>query len=227
MNKSESITSLTKALNTFQGKLTSVKKDAVNPFYKSKYATLDTIWETIRKLLSENGLAITQTMGILDGKSILETTLYHTSGEWISGIQLVNPVKDDPQALGSAISYARRYSLSAILGIVSDEDDDGNVATKPVVKPEPKTEQKQIEVPQKTEMKRASEAQVKKIYATVKEKNISSDSAKAYIKSVFNKVSTKELTVSEASQLINDIASGKLDKKSTVEIAKDLGATEE
>ena len=227
MNKSESITALTKALNTFQGKLTSVKKDAVNPFYKSKYATLDTIWETIRKPLSENGLAVTQTMGIQDGKSILETTLYHTSGEWISGIQLVNPVKDDPQALGSAISYARRYSLSAILGIVSDEDDDGNVATKPVVKPEPKTEQKQIEVPQKTEVKLASEAQVKKIYATVKEKGITPEQAKNYIKSVFNKVSTKELTISEASQLITDLNSDKLKSKSTLEVAKDLGAVEE
>ena len=134
MNKSESITELAKALSTFQGKMVAVKKDATNPFYKSKYATLDTIWETIRKPLSENGLSVSQTMNLAGEKSILETTLYHTSGEWISGTQLVNPVKDDPQSLGSAISYARRYSLSALLGIVSDEDDDANIATKPKLK---------------------------------------------------------------------------------------------
>ncbi len=137
MNKSESITELAKALNSFQGKMVAVKKDATNPFYKSKYATLDTIWETIRRLLSENGLSVTQTMGMLEGNppmTLLETTLCHTSGEWISGTQIVNPVKNDPQSLGSAISYARRYSLSAILGLVADEDDDVNRATKSEVK---------------------------------------------------------------------------------------------
>jgi len=138
MNKSDTISELAKALATFQGKMTAVKKDATNPFYKSKYATLDTIWETIRKPLSENGLSVAQTMNLTpSSESVLETTLYHTSGEWISGTQLVSPVKDDPQSLGSAISYARRYSLSAILGIVADEDDDGNAATtKLVTKPE-------------------------------------------------------------------------------------------
>jgi len=124
--RSETISELAKALTSFQGQMTAVKKDAVNPFYKSKYATLDTIWETVRKPLSENGLSVAQTMNLIEDKSVLETTLYHTSGEWISGIQLVNPTKSDPQALGSAISYARRYSLSAMLGIVADEDDDAN-----------------------------------------------------------------------------------------------------
>ena len=128
---------LAKALSNFQSKMIAVKKDATNPFYKSKYATLDTIWETIRKPLSDNGLSVAQTMDIENGKDVLNTTLYHISGEWISGMQSINPVKDDPQSLGSAISYARRYSLSALLGIVADEDDDANIATKPKVeKPE-------------------------------------------------------------------------------------------
>ena len=129
--RSDTISELAKALSSFQGKMTAVKKDATNPFYKSKYATLDTIWETIRKPLSENGLSVAQTMDVKNDKDVLNTTLYHTSGEWISGMQSVNPVKDDPQSLGSAISYARRYSLSAILGIVADEDDDANIATTP------------------------------------------------------------------------------------------------
>ena len=228
MNKSDSITNLVKALTTFQGKMTAVKKDSTNPFYKSKYASLDTIWETIRKPLSDNGLSVAQTMNLIEDKSVLDTTLYHTSGEWISGTQLVNPVKNDPQGLGSAITYARRYSLSAILGLVSDDDDDANVATKPESKPkvESKPVEKPVEAP-KAEPKLASEAQVKKIYASVKEKGITADQAKAYLKSVFNKISTKELTVTEASQLIADIIAGKLNTKPLTGVAKDLGAVEE
>lgn len=130
MDKSESVVELTKALNSFQGKLKAVKKDAVNPFFKSRYATLDTIWETIREPLSSNGLVLTQTLDQAEGKALLVTTLFHISGEWIEGSMPLNPVKDDPQGLGSAISYARRYSLCAMLGVVADEDDDANVATK-------------------------------------------------------------------------------------------------
>jgi len=210
--KSESIKELAIALSSFQGKMVAVKKDAINPFYKSKYATLDTIWETIRKPLSENGLSIAQTMATDGGKPMLETTLYHTSGEWISGYQILNPVKDDPQSLGSAISYARRYSLSALLGIVSDEDDDANIATKPQPKVEPRAPEKPVpptaETPQKSETS-ITPAQTKKIYASVKEKGITSDQAKTYLKEVFKKMSTKELTVDEASRLIKDIETGK------------------
>jgi len=129
--RSDTVKEIATALSNFQCKMTAVKKDSTNPFYKSKYASLDTIWETIRKPLAENGLSVAQTMDVDNDKSVLETTLYHTSGEWISGVQLINPVKPDPQSQGSAITYARRYSLSAILGLVSDDDDDANTATKP------------------------------------------------------------------------------------------------
>ena len=231
MNKSESITNLVGALTAFQGKMIAVKKDATNPFYQSRYATLDTIWESIRKPLSENGLSVAQTMGLTpDGKSVLETTLYHTSGEWISGTQLVNPVKDDPQSLGSAISYARRYSLSALLGIVADEDDDANIATKPEAKTkQPETTKapvsSTVEIPQKSEPS-ISVAQTKKIYASAKEMGITLDQAKAYLKQVFQKSSTKELTVSEASRLIEDIEAGKLQKGGhLIAEALKLGAT--
>ena len=144
MQKSETIVELVKALNIFQGKLKAVKKDAINPFFRAHYATLDAIWEAIREPLSANGLALTQTLGqSSDGKTLLDTTLLHTSGEWISGSMPINPVKDDPQGLGSAISYARRYSLCAMLGVVADEDDDANTATKQ----KPKQEAKEQVVP--------------------------------------------------------------------------------
>ena len=228
--KSESITNLVKALTTFQGKMTAVKKDATNPFYKSKYATLDTIWETIRKPLSENGLSIVQTMNLIEGNSVLETTLYHTSGEWISGTQLVNPVKDDPQSLGSAISYARRYSLSALLGVVSDEDDDANIATKQETKQEAKVPPRQnnpllADPPEKSEG--ITVPQTKKIHALAKEKGISPEEARAYMQKTFKKSSTKELTKGEASTMIeflNEIVPG---EPPLVRAAKELGAKEE
>jgi hypothetical protein len=219
--------------------MVAVKKDAINPFYKSKYASLDTIWETIRKPLSENGLSVAQTMNLVNDKSVLETTLYHTSGEWISGTQLVNPVKDDPQSLGSAISYARRYSLSALLGIVSDEDDDANIATKPEPKPVVKAEAKpeprpkpETTTPAPTKAEPGiSPAQTKKIYASVEEKGIEVPTIKNYLKEVFKKISTKELTISEASRLIEDIEAGKLNQEvkeegHLVKAAKAMGAVE-
>jgi hypothetical protein len=220
--KSETISELAKALSNFQSKMVSVKKDAINPFYKSKYATLDTIWETIRKPLSENGLSVAQTMNIIDGKSVLETTLYHTSGEWVKGVQSVNPVKDDPQSLGSAITYARRYSLSALLGIVADEDDDAE-ATKPepvknTEKPTPTTERL---------IDKITEAQIKKIYATAKEKQLSPEDAKAYIKKTFNKSSTKELTKSEASTMIEFLNEIKPGEAPLVRAVKEIGGKEE
>jgi len=230
MNKSESIIELAKALSNFQGKMTSVKKDATNPFYKSKYATLDTIWETIRKSLSENGLSIAQTMNLIDNKSVLETTLYHTSGEWISGTQLVNPVKDDPQSLGSAISYARRYSLSAILGIVADEDDDAEVATPKAPQTHQDKQETAVKPKQVSEVKPdadkpgITEAQTKKIYATAKEKQLSPEEAKAYIKKTFNKSSTKELTKTEASTMIEFLNEIKLGEGHLVRAAKEMGA---
>lgn len=226
--KSESIKEISAALAKFQGQITSVKKDAINPYFKSRYATLDTIWDTIRKPLSENGLSVTQTMNIITDEkplSVLDTTLYHTSGEWISGSMILNPVKDDPQGLGSAISYARRYSLSAILGIVADEDDDANEATKPDKPSTEKPVSPPVETPQKTEGG-ITEDQVKKIYATAKEKNLSPEEAKAYIKKTFNKSSTKELTKAEASVMIEYLNEIKAGEPHLVRAAKEMGGKE-
>jgi len=230
MIKSDSIIELSKALSTFQGKITGVKKDSVNPFFKSKYASLDTIWDTIRKPLSDNGLSVCQTLDNESGINMLDTTLMHTSGEWISGSMILNPVKDDPQGLGSAISYGRRYSLSAILGIVADEDDDGNVATKPELKKtttvKETTTSKPVPTTETTETPRITPAQTKKLYALAKEKNLTSERVKVYMKETFNKTSSKNLTLKEASQLIDDIDKGKLDKEvnAVVEEALKLGA---
>lgn len=127
MNKSESIKNIADAIAKFQGEVPNPKKVAENPFFKSSYVPLDEVINVVKPYLAKNGLSYFQTAGG-DGKNITVTTLLmHTSGEWIESDPLtVIATKPDPQQAGSAITYARRYSLSAILGIASEEDDDGN-----------------------------------------------------------------------------------------------------
>lgn len=129
MEKSESIKELAIALCKFQGAIEPIKKGSENPFYHSKYADLTSILDTIRKPLSENGLSFVQ---FPTGQNGLETTLMHTSGEWMSAVYEMKPTKADPQGLGSAITYQRRYALGSILGLSTEDDDDGNKGSEPV-----------------------------------------------------------------------------------------------
>lgn len=128
-SQSESIAALAAALAKAQGAIKAAVKDSSNPHFKSRYADLASVWEACRRPLSENGLAVIQTTDeVPDGTAVLlVTTLVHASGEWIAGRLRLNPVKPDPQGMGSAITYARRYALAAIVGIAPD-DDDGEAA---------------------------------------------------------------------------------------------------
>lgn len=136
MEKSESIKALAEALSKFQGSMNGIKKDASNPFFKSRYASLGAIIEDTREPLSKNGLSYAQ---FPSGEYGLETILMHTSGEWIKAKYDMKPVDQKPQSLGSALTYQRRYALCAILGL-QVEDDDANEASKPQAKYEvPKT----------------------------------------------------------------------------------------
>lgn len=129
MQKSESITELAKSLNQVQATLQAAKKGSENPFFKSTYADLLSVWNACRDSLTSNGLSIVQVAGIDEqGHGYLETILLHTSGEWISGALPLMTIKQDPQAQGSAMTYARRYSLSAIVGLCTEEDDDAEAA---------------------------------------------------------------------------------------------------
>lgn len=125
MEMSESIVDLAKALTVLQGQLKTVPKDKVNPVHKSKYADLSAIWEMCRKPLADNGLGLVQTTEIAENNVILETTLLHSSGQWLRGKLSLNPAKLDPQGVGSSMTYGRRYAMCALLGIAADEDDDG------------------------------------------------------------------------------------------------------
>lgn len=131
MQKSESIAALAGALAKAQAVMQGAKKDSENPFFKSKYADLGSVWDACRDALTKNELAVIQTTEAENenGSIPVETLLAHSSGEWISGVLLVRPVKDDPQGMGSALTYARRYALSAMVG-VAPEDDDGNAASQ-------------------------------------------------------------------------------------------------
>jgi hypothetical protein len=128
MNKSEQINELAAALAKAQGSMESARKDSENPFFKSHYADLAAVWDAARKPLTDNGLSVTQHPSA-DGNIVtVETSLLHASGQWV-GSQLTMLSKDaSPQAIGSCITYLRRYALSSVLGIASEDDDDGNSA---------------------------------------------------------------------------------------------------
>jgi hypothetical protein len=133
MQKSESIGELAKALAVAQGEIQNAKKDSENPFFRSKYADLAAVREACQGPLSKNGLAVIQTpkTTLTEDHTIIsvETLLCHSSGEWISEELSAIPVKTDPQGIGSCITYLRRYALSAVAGVAS-EDDDGNAASQ-------------------------------------------------------------------------------------------------
>lgn len=137
MPQSDSIKELATALSKVQGELTYAKKDSANPFFKSRYADLESVWDACRDLLARNGLSIIQMPGnYFEGRMWLITRLCHSSGEWIEQEMSVPVQKPDAQGAGSALTYMRRYALAAFVGVVQ-ADDDGNAAvvTKPTLKP--------------------------------------------------------------------------------------------
>jgi hypothetical protein len=129
MIRSDSIGKLAEALAKAQAKIKNAKKESANPFYNSKYADLASVRDACNAELAENGLAVIQLPTTRNGKMVLEYALLHTSGEFIASEIEMNPVKSDPQGIGSAITYARRYTLAGIAGVAT-EDDDGNAASQ-------------------------------------------------------------------------------------------------
>lgn len=140
MNKSETVGELAKALCKAQSLMGAAAKDRDNPFFKSKFADLSSVVSAIKESFATNGLSYSQFPLLEDGKVGVETILMHESGEWLSSKLVLPMTKQDPQAAGSAITYARRYALQAIAGIPS-EDDDGNAAVSSQQKSKPLTEQ--------------------------------------------------------------------------------------
>ena len=146
MNKSENISELAKALSKAQAEMSGAKKNSNNPFFTSKYADLKEVIECVKEPFANNGLSFVQFPISNDGFAGVETVIMHSSGEWISNEYMLKVSKNDPQGMGSAITYARRYALQAACGVPS-EDDDAESAMGRSVKvkkaPEPKLEPKQ------------------------------------------------------------------------------------
>lgn len=133
MLRSDSIGKLAAALVAAQADIRAVEKSATNPHFKSKYVPLDAIVAMARPALAKHEIAIAQSAGQSgDGKGLdVETTLIHSSGEWLSNVVYIPLAKQDPQGAGAAVTYGRRFGLSSLLSIASDEDDDGNNASRP------------------------------------------------------------------------------------------------
>lgn len=135
METSESINEISAALAKAQGQIENAIKDSSNPFFKSKYADLTSVWAACRKQLSENGLSVIQSPEESSHGISVVTMLCHSSGQWIRSKYSMpcDSSKLTPQVIGSAITYARRYALSAMVGIAPHDDDDANeVSKKPI-----------------------------------------------------------------------------------------------
>lgn len=145
MKTSDSIAKIAPALLAAQNAVKHAVKSGVNPHFKSRYAPLEEVIAACKDSLNNNGIIFLQGAEQGDGDLLhLTTRLMHTSGEWVESTLTMRPSKNDPQGIGSCMTYARRYALAAICGVASEEDDDGNAASET---PKPKKAQKETAQP--------------------------------------------------------------------------------
>jgi hypothetical protein len=128
IDRSEHLNELATALAKAQAQIATAKRDSANPFFKSSYADLASVWEACRDALTSNGLSVVQLPGFSDGMATLDTMLLHSSGQWLQATAGAPLGKQDAQGVGSVITYLRRYALAAVAS-VSPADDDGNEAS--------------------------------------------------------------------------------------------------
>ena len=190
METSESINEISAALAKAQGQIENAIKDSNNPFFKSRYADLTSVWAACRKQLSENGLSVIQSPEESSQGISVVTMLCHSSGQWIRSKYSMpcDSSKLTPQVIGSAITYARRYALSAMVGIAPQDDDDANEVSK-----KPIAQQKLISYPNDKldENKQAWDAAIK--------------SGKHTPDSIINMISTKHTLSDEQKEIIRKL----------------------
>ena len=195
MNKSESIKNLAIALSKFQGEIKNPGNTAVNPFFKSKYAPLEIVLNSVRPILSKHGLSVIQAPSTDENTIVITTILIHESGEFIETEPLkLKMDKVTAQGAGSSITYARRYALSSILGIASEDDNDGNDIEK-------SNEPELVTTKKTNKPKLATENELTILYGMVKEKDYN-NSIVGYIKTMYGKDNSKELTSKEVEEII-------------------------
>lgn len=195
--KSENIDKLATALSKAQAQIEGAKKDSDNPYFKSKYADLASVWDACKKPLTDNGLSIVQTTDILNERPVLKTMLIHASGQFIEGVYPIVSAKQDAQSMVAALTYARRAALAAIAGVAA-VDDDGNEAAglgpinapKPQAKPLPnlapsgKEALMQPAKKQSPPYAKISVQQAKRLFAIAAKSNITKDILEAKIRQV-------------------------------------------
>lgn len=165
---------IVKALVKARSQFKDIKKDRTNPHYKSRYATLDSVLEAVKPGLDAAELAIVQAVEIREERTVLVTHLLHSSGESIQSVYPLPEGLTDPQKLGSAITYARRYALCGILSVTADEDDDGNANAG--------TEQsKTTNFQQRSGGNTISEKQITRLTAIAKQAGYSDNGLKALV----------------------------------------------
>jgi len=140
MQTSEQINELAAALAKAQGQIQAATRDNENPHFRSRYADLASVWNACRVALSLNGLAVLQGPALADRGVSVTTRLLHSSGQWAESTLILPMDKATAQGAGSAITYARRYALAAMVGVAPDDDDDGNAASQAAPKQQPKPE---------------------------------------------------------------------------------------
>jgi hypothetical protein len=213
MQFSENMGNIAAALCQFQATVTNPKKDSDNPFFKSKYADLDEIIKAIRPAMEKSGLSFIQNPAKDETGSIgVYTMLLHKSGEYIIFDPVLVPVtKKDAQGIGAAMTYARRYSLGAALGIATDEDDDAN-SIVPDKQPQQPTKRKQYQQKQQSNQQPtknqsttdSTDKQRKRFFAITNKKNLTDKHQKFLIYFYTDKVSRADVTETEYQQ-INDV----------------------
>jgi hypothetical protein len=221
MVQSDSKKEIYAALAKFEGEVLNPKNTEKNDFFKNKYAPLDVILNTIRPVLSKNGLAVFQNVSG-DGDSVSVTTIItHSSGEYIESDTLTlkngqNKGVNEAQAAGVSITYARRYQLAAMLGIASEDDTDGNMPAGNKTDNKQKTNNKEISKPvsepvkepestppqQQEGLKMMVKGQLKKINELSGEIGLTTDDMKGLLKQSVSKETFKTLTFDEADRYI-------------------------
>jgi hypothetical protein len=234
MQTSQSIAALAKALAAFQGEATNPPKTRTAKVptksggeYKYNYADLSDIITAVKAGMKKHGLSVVQS-AVSDGQGIGVTTLLtHDSGEWIKSDPLILPLQAaTPQAAGSAVTYARRYALSAILGISTEEDDDAGIAqdhqsNRPAPAPRPNATAPQTHTPQTYQQPQAgnkptirnpdepcTEPQQRRLFALAKQAALDVEALGNYVKTTYKVTSSKDLTKGQISELMDAIEDG-------------------
>lgn len=204
MDRSENINELATALAKAQGAITHASKDSTNPHFRSNYADLASVWEACRKQLSDNGLSVIQLPVECADGLLLKTMLMHSSGQYIASTFRLPVSKMDAQGYGSALTYARRYALAAIVGVYQDDDDANGAAGKQDIPRQQEASPVQ-QPPKAVEPELITAAQVQKLQIVAKESGLANEDMKAILAWKYKVDSSKKLSKVAASYMIENL----------------------